>query len=78
MANEPMPWQMTVGQLRQVLRDVPDEAVVALRVPASGLDGGGEVGSVFYNLRVEYGGGVVVQFVPLAATSPGDPRKVAG
>lgn len=65
MANEPMSWQLTVGQLREVLREVPDEVVVGLQVPAPGI--GHPLLTVFYDLRVEYGGGAIVRLVPLPA-----------
>lgn len=61
--NDAMPWQMTVAQLRELLADVPGEAVVALRVPAPGL--GDPVLDVFYNLRAEYPGGPVFRLVPV-------------
>lgn len=69
MVNESMPWQLTVGNLREVLATVPDEAVVALRVPPSGLAAG--PGTTIYNLRVEYGGGVIVQLVPIGSPPSG-------
>ena len=64
MVNEPMPWQLTVGQLRQALREVPDEGVVCLVVRPPGI--GDKEFTVFYNLRVEYAGGGIVKFVPLS------------
>lgn len=73
MRNDPMPWQLTVGQLREALRDAPDEAVVALRVPAS-WSGPSAVVETLHNLRIEYRGGAVVTFVPHDAT----PTTAAG
>jgi len=72
MVNEPMPWQMTVGQLRALIRDVPGDVVVALRVPAPGI--GDQTFDVFYNLEVEYKGGPVFRFVPCEA-SPSAERR---
>jgi hypothetical protein len=69
MMNEPQSWQLTVGRLRHALADLPSEAVVGMPVPACGLEGG--PGSRFYNLRVEYGGGVLVELVPFDP-SPGE------
>jgi hypothetical protein len=34
IVNEPMPLQLTVGQLRQALQIAPDEAIVGSQVPA--------------------------------------------
>lgn len=64
MVNEPMPWQLTVGQLRRALAEVPDELVMAPGIGHPDL-------AVFYNLRVEYGGGVIVRLHPVS-TSPVD------
>jgi hypothetical protein len=33
MVNEPLPHQLTVGQLKELLRDVHDGAVVGVRLP---------------------------------------------
>jgi hypothetical protein len=62
MANEPMPWQLTVAALRKAIETAPDEAVVGLAVPPGGL--GDPDLQVFYNLRVSYAGGVVVTLKP--------------
>ena len=35
MVNDPMPYQLTVGQLKTMLHEVPDETVVAIVVPPS-------------------------------------------
>jgi hypothetical protein len=69
MANEPMPWQLTVGQLRGILRDVPDGVVVGLQVPAPGI-GHPEL-TIFCNLRVEYAGGMLVRLIPIADVPTG-------
>jgi hypothetical protein len=60
--NEPLPWQLTVAQLREVLATAPDEAIVALRVPAPGL-GHADL-DVFCNLKVERSAGMIVLLAP--------------
>lgn len=60
--NEPRPGQMTVRDLRHVLERIPDEAVVALAVPAGGI--GDAQFATFVNVRVDYGGGLIVKIVP--------------
>jgi len=65
--NEPMPLQLTVGKLRQALQIAPDEAIVGLRVPASGI--GHQELTTYYNLRVDYSGGMILRFTPWS-TSP--------
>jgi len=72
MANEPMPWQLTVEKLRKALDQMPDEAVVALRVPPPGI--GDPHGAVFYNLRVDLRGQLMVHLVPLGADEKTDGR----
>ena len=69
MANEPMPWQLTVGQLRDVLLDIPDGVVVALQVPPPGI--GHAEATIFCNLQVEYAGGMLVRLIPMAEIPSG-------
>jgi hypothetical protein len=69
MANEPMPWQLTVVALRKLLENVPDGVVVALRVPAGGI-GDPELPLVL-SLRTSHTGGPVFRFEPVTeAPSP--------
>jgi hypothetical protein len=69
MVNDPMPWQLTVGDLRKLLQNVPDGVVVGLRVPAGGI-GDPEL-QLFCNLRASYSGGPVFRFEPVTeAPSP--------
>ena len=70
MVNEPRPWQMTVEQLRELLKDVPGDVVVGLRVTPPGL-GAPDV-TVIWNLKAEYRGGPVFLFAPL---EPDDKRQ---
>ncbi len=37
MVNDPMPWQMTVAELRSILENANSGAVVSLKVPAGGI-----------------------------------------
>jgi hypothetical protein len=60
MANEPLPWQLTVGALRKQLEGVNDEVVVALVVPPGGI-GHPEL-QIICNLRCAYPGGPVFRF----------------
>jgi hypothetical protein len=69
MVNEPMPWQMTVERLRELIRDVPGDVVVALHVPAPGI--GDRDLDVFYDVEVEYKGGPLFRLVPRAAPPSG-------
>jgi hypothetical protein len=69
MVNDPMPRQLTVGALRTLLENVPDGAVVGLRVPAGGI--GDPQLQLFCNLSASYGGGLVFIFEPVSkASSP--------
>jgi hypothetical protein len=61
--NEPLPHNLTVGRLRELLREVPDEVVVGLAVPSSlrmepGL-------TQLYNVRASYSGGPVLKLLPV-------------
>ena len=67
MTKEPMPWQLTAGQLRQALRDVPDEVVVILQVPPPGV--GHRQFIIFCNLSIEHGGGMIFRLVPESAVT---------
>jgi hypothetical protein len=59
MVNDPLPGQLTVGQLRQSLEEIPDGVVVGLLVPP-----GDSLLTVCYNLRVQYQSGVALLLVP--------------
>ena len=59
MANEPLPNQLTVGQLKRIIEDVPDKTVVALTLPAGFLCPP-EL-RTFYNVNARYDGGAVVR-----------------
>jgi hypothetical protein len=67
--NQPLPFQLTVARLRELLATVPDDVVVGLKVPA-GAFGDPDL-ATFYNLRAEYSGGPVVAFVPVGTPSSG-------
>ena len=56
VANDPMPWQLTVGELRAALEDVPDQVVVGLSVPPGTL-GHPELMTVHMVRPREYSGG---------------------
>jgi hypothetical protein len=63
MVNAPMPVQLTVGKLRRILENVPDNTVISLQVPHGGI-GHSEL-ETFYNLKTHYAGGPVLRFQPL-------------
>ena len=60
MANEPLPWQLTVGALRKQLEGVNDDVVVALVVPPGGIVV--PEAQIYCNLRSAYAGGSVFRF----------------
>lgn len=64
MVNEPLPHQLTVGQLRQSLEGVPDATVIALELPA-GYQAHPEMAS-FVNLGVLRVSGPIVVLSPLS------------
>jgi len=71
MVNESLPHNLTVGQLEELLRDVPDATVVIFAVPPSLL-----VDSRFtllYNVRVGYTGGPVLKLLPVESGSREQP-----
>src|SRR5262245_11295930 len=69
MRNDPLPWQLTVGQLRSAIARVPDEVVVGFALPPS-TPRSDEL-TVFLNVQVAYAGGPVLQLKPL--NDPGAP-----
>lgn len=61
--NTPMAWQLTVGELRRLLADVPDEAVVGLAIP-----GGTRIDrelTTYFTPRVARASGIIVVLEPL-------------
>ena len=71
MANEPLPHQLTVGRLWELLREVPDEAVVGLVVPPW-LRVEPRL-TLLYNVRVRSPGGPVLELLPVEV-APEDRR----
>lgn len=67
------PNQLTVGELRELIRDVPDSAVIVLKLPPS--PHGEHQLSVVCNLAAEHSSDSVVLVSPLANS---DVRVVAG
>ena len=63
MANEPRPHNFTVGQLKELIRDVPDATVVIAVVPPS-LYVDSRL-TLRYNVRIEYAGGPVLRVLPV-------------
>lgn len=63
MANESMPWQLTVRELRRALEAASEDAVVALKVPKGGI--GHSDLETLCNLKVDRSGGPVVLLSPL-------------
>lgn len=61
MANELVPWALTVGQLRDEIRDVADDVAVALVYPPSVTEALGAVRSVV----VSYEAGPLLRLTPL-------------
>jgi hypothetical protein len=62
MANEPMPWQLTVAELRRALEAASQDAVVVLKVPKGGI--GHPDLDVLLNLAVHRSGDPIVLLVP--------------
>ena len=60
--NDPMPWQLTIGALRQSIGQVPDEVVVCLALPPSAPRS--DEFTLFLNLETTYAKGAVFQFRP--------------
>jgi len=63
MANDPLPYQLTVGRLKKALEAVDENVVVSLQVPAGGI--GHPSLAVFLNLQVSYTSGPVFKLEPL-------------
>ena len=58
IVNEALPHMLTVGRLKELLRDVPDATVVALLVPPTfPVD---PRFTLFLNVRATYSGGPVL------------------
>ena len=62
MRNDPMPWQLTVGELRRALEAASQDAVVALKVPKGGI--GHPDLEVILNLSVHRASDPIVLLVP--------------
>ena len=62
MVNEPMPWQLTVAELRRVLEAADPNAVIGLEVPKGGI-GNGELATI-WNLVVQRSSGPIVILSP--------------
>ena len=70
MANEPLPHQLTVRQLRHILEDAQGQAVVVLRLPA-GYKAHMEL-TMFVDLEVDVAGPIVILSPRLRETA--EPR----
>ena len=75
MANEPMPWQMTIERLRELIQDVPENVVVALYVRSPGI--GSPNVDIIYNLEAEYTGGPVFCLIPADVPPDGNSKLTA-
>jgi hypothetical protein len=62
MANELLPFQLTAGRLKEILRDVPDATVAALVVPKGWAPD--PRFTTFCALGARYPGGPVLEFFP--------------
>lgn len=63
-----MPWQLTVGELRRVISDAPDEVVVGLALPP-GTPSDARF-TVLLNVKVSYPGGPIVRLSPRVEPLP--------
>lgn len=54
--------QLTVGELRHLIHDVPDDVVVGLEVPPSSMRS--EQLTVYYAVEATYAGGPVLKLRP--------------
>jgi hypothetical protein len=72
VVNEPMPYQLTVGRLREILRDAPDEAVIGLKLPP-GFHGHDQL-SIYVNVEASYSSGPIVLLRPVSI----DQKEFAG
>ncbi len=73
MVNEPLPHQLTVGELRQIIADAPDTTIIAFAVPASKHDN--HTISTICNLTAVYTGGPILMF--RRSDPPEQSRRVA-
>ena len=71
--NDPLPTQLTVGELRKLIENAPDSTVIALQLPPSAH--GEHQLTLFCNLTAKYDSGPIVLLAPL---SDDDVRVVAG
>lgn len=62
VVNEPLPHQLTVGRLRELLREIPESTVVGIAVPPS-LCFDPRL-TLYFNVRISYCGGPVLKLVP--------------
>lgn len=60
MVNEPSPHQLTVGRLKELLRQVPDLTVVAVKVPPLPPDGWPGARYLPFTVRPYEGGPVLM------------------
>jgi hypothetical protein len=67
MMNQPLPHQLTVGKLRQIIEGAPDETVVTLQIPA-GFQADPQL-VTGYNLEVRYSGDLMIVLAPQTTTS---------
>jgi hypothetical protein len=62
LRNDPLPWQLTVAQLRSTIAQVPDDVVVSFALPPSTPRQ--DQLTIFSNVQVVYTGGPVLQLRP--------------
>jgi hypothetical protein len=63
-----LPWQLTVGQLRAAVAQVPDEVVVSLALPPSTPRH--DLLTLFLSVEVAYAGGRLLQLKPVNSPTP--------
>jgi hypothetical protein len=71
LANEPLPWQLTVGRLRAAISSIPDEVVVSI-VTQPTTPRHDDL-TLFLNVEVNYAGGPLFKLIPREGTSSAEP-----
>ena len=64
MPNEPLPHQLTVEKLRRLPDGVPDNTVVALKLPPDTMEGHDPRYELMFNVDASYEGGPLLYVRP--------------
>jgi hypothetical protein len=68
MVNEPLPHNLTVGKLREILEGIPEQTVITLCLPPNTMIHP-EL-TIYCDVKVTYRGGPVLVLSPESSTSP--------